>query len=60
MPAPIGCSPSFITAPLPNCFSICVSVTSSILSRSIRDASFVPRTHRPTARVSSSPTSGST
>ena len=34
MPAPIGCSPSFMTAPLPNCFSICWSVTSSILSRS--------------------------
>ena len=35
MPAPIGCSPSFMTAPLPNCFSICCSVTSSIFSRSI-------------------------
>ena len=33
-PAPAGCSPSFMTAPLPNCFSICWSVTSSILSRS--------------------------
>ena len=25
----IGCSPSFMTAPLPYCFSICWSVTSS-------------------------------
>ncbi len=39
-PAFIGCSPSFITAPLPNCFSICESVTSSILSRSISESSF--------------------
>src|SRR5512132_3501116 len=59
-PAPIGCSPSFITAPLPNCFSICVRVTSSILSRSsIREASFLlPPTwvlaHPATASVSSS------
>ena len=37
----IGCSPSFITAPLPCCFSICWSVTSSILSRSTR-SSFRP------------------
>src|SRR5438477_5353526 len=35
MPCPAGCSPSFMTAPLPNCFSICERVTSSILSRSI-------------------------
>src|SRR5262245_16475778 len=65
MPAPIGCSPSFMTAPLPNCFSICVSVTSSILSRSIREASFVrpcgsSRAQRATARVSSSWSGGRT
>src|SRR5262245_36790355 len=41
IPSPIGCSPSFITAPLPNCFSICCNVTSSILSRSTVP-SFVP------------------
>ena len=42
MPAPIGCSPSFMTAPLPNCFSICCSVTSSIFSRSIALSSLCP------------------
>src|SRR5438105_5907782 len=40
MPCPAGCSPRRITAPFPYCFSICVSATSSILSRSTGDASF--------------------
>src|SRR5919198_3504712 len=53
IPAPIGCSPSFITAPLPYCFSICASATSSILSRSIREASFVRRSARPFDRPAS-------
>src|SRR5213593_4390474 len=43
-PPAIGCSPNFITAPLPCCFSICWSVTSSILSRSTRS----PFRSRPT------------
>jgi hypothetical protein len=40
----IGCSPSFMTAPRPCCFSICWSVTSRILSRSTRS----PFPSRPT------------
>src|SRR5436190_13893403 len=43
-PPAMGCSPSFITAPLPCCFSICWSVTSNILSRSTRS----PFRSRPT------------
>ena len=50
---PHGCSPSCMTAPLPNCFSICCSVTSSILSRSIRESSFSPRAHRATVPANS-------
>src|SRR5262245_15286447 len=43
-PSAMGCSPSFMTAPLPCCFSICWSVTSNILSRSTRS----PFRSRPT------------
>src|SRR6266581_1185697 len=46
-PCPAGCSPRRMTAPFPNCRSICDSVTSSILSRSIPGTSSSHRVPSP-------------